>query len=387
MRRQLVCGIVLSLPCLFLSACGDGTPAYVNTLRPQIQTLMADTLTTGAVVMVRSPKGDWSEAFGYRDRSRTSALQINDQFRVGSVTKTWTGTVILQLIQEGQLALSDPVSRYVNGVPNGSNITIEQLLSMRSGLFNYSTDTAFNQSLDDNPTQTFDIDALLQIAYSHDVYFLPGAGYKYSNTNTLLLGKVIENLTHLTAAEAFRQRLFANKGLAHTFLPPLNNTALPAPFAHGYQYGTNVETIDTEVLSLDKQAAAKNGSLQPFDTTDWSTSWGWTAGMGISTADELTSFAINLAEGHYLRPSLHQQRLTSCLPTSAEPDAASYCWGLAKFGSYYGHTGEVPGYNTFMGHDPVSNNTVVVWTSQSAAVDGRAPAIEIARLVIAELAK
>ncbi len=387
MRRQLMCGMVLSLTGLFLSACGDGMPAYVNTLRPQIQSLMTDTLTTGAVVMVRSSKGDWSEAFGWRDRNHSSALQIDDQFRVGSVTKTWTGTVILQLVQEGQLALSDPISLYVDNVPNGSNISIEQLLTMRSGLFNYSTDTAFNQSLDDNPTQTFDIDALLQIAYSHDVYFLPGAGYKYSNTNTLLLGKVIEKLTHLTAAEAFRQRLFASQGLTHTFLPPLNNTALPAPFARGYQYGTNVETIDTEVLSLAKQAAAKIGFLQPFDTTDWSTSWGWTAGMGISVADELTRFARNLAVGTYLNPGLHQQRLASCLPTSAEPDAASYCWGLAKFGSYYGHTGEVPGYNTFMGHDPVTNNTVVVWTSQSAAVDGRAPAIEIARLIITELAK
>ena len=165
----------------------------------------------------------------------------------------------------------------------------------------------------------------------------------------------------------------------------MDNTALPAPYARGYQFGTNVETIDTSVLSPAKQDAARAGSLQPNDTTDWTTSWGCTAGMGIASASELAEFAKKMVEGTYLSPSTQQQRLDSFTPTSTSPGAASYCLGLAKFGSYYGHTGEVPGYNTFMGHDPDTHTTIVVWTSQSAVPDGRAPAIEIAKMIIDRL--
>ena len=164
---------------------------------------MTDTLTSGAVVVVRSPQGNWTQAFGKREKGGDIALQTDDHFRVGSVTKTWTGTVILQLIDEGRIKLSDPISAYLTGVPNGDNITIEHLLSMRSGLFNYSTDQAFNQRLDDDPTQTFSIDALVQIAFKHDPYFTPGTDYRYSNTNTLLLGQLIEKITIISVAEAF----------------------------------------------------------------------------------------------------------------------------------------------------------------------------------------
>ena len=373
---------------LFFNAFADqptAPPEYAITLSPAIETLMTDTLTSGAVVVVRSPQGNWTQAFGKREKGGDIALQADDHFRVGSVTKTWTGTVILQLVDEGRFKLSDPISAYLTGVPNGDNITIEHLLSMRSGLFNYSTDQAFNQSLDDDPTQTFSIDALLQIAFKHNPYFAPGTDYRYSNTNTLLLGQLIEKITTISVAEAFQQRLFTPLGLSKTFFPPLDNTALPAPYARGYQFGTNVETIDTSVLSPAKQDAARAGSLQPNDTTDWTTSWGWTAGMGIASASELAEFAKKMVEGTYLSPSTQQQRLDSCTPTSTSPGAASYCLGLAKFGSYYGHTGEVPGYNTFMGHDPDTHTTIVVWTSQSAVPDGRAPAIEIAKMIIDRL--
>lgn len=233
---------------------------------------MTETLTTGAVVIVRSSQGNWTQAFGKREKGSDIALQADDHFRVGSVTKTWTGTVILQLVDEGQLQLSDPISTYLTGVLNGDNITINHLLSMRSGLLNYSTGQAFNQSLDDNPTQIFSIDALLQIAFKHDPYFAPGTDYRYFNT--LLLGQPIEKITAISVAEVFQQRLFTPLGLSKTFFLPLENTALPVPYVRGYQFGTKVETIDTSVLTPAKQEATRAGALQPNDTTDWTTSWG-----------------------------------------------------------------------------------------------------------------
>jgi len=381
---------------LGLSACkgslefvGDpDAPPFSDGLRPQIQALMSDLMVSAAVVVVRSPQGDWSAAFGQRARGGIDPLRVDDHFRVGSVTKTWTGTVILQLVHERRIGLDDPVSLHLSGVPDGDRITIRHLLSMRSGLFNYSTDLAFNQSLDERPERVFTVQELLDIGFAHPPYFAPGADYTYSNTNTLLLGQIIESKTGMPLADAFHSRLFAPIGLSRTLYPPMNNTNLPAPFARGYQYGTNVETMLSEALSPERQAAARNGSLQPTDTTLHSTSWGGAAGMGISTAPEMATFVKAMISGGLLDTQLQAQRLASCQPiVPGSPDSASYCLGLAKFGTYYGHTGEIPGYNTFMGYDPTTDTTLVVMASMAAAPDGRAPANTIAMRVMQRLAE
>jgi D-alanyl-D-alanine carboxypeptidase len=220
------------------------------------------------------------------------------------------------------------------------------------------------------------------------VYFAPGADFRYSNTNTVLLGLIIERLTGMRVADAIRARLFAPLGLTDTFLPPQDNTSLPAPAPHGYQWGTNAETADSEALFPERQNAVKNGSLQPTDVTGVSTSWAWTAGSGISTVKELAAYARRLVGGGYLNADLQARRLASCKSTQpSSATAASYCLGLAKFGAFYGHTGEIPGFNTFMGYDPTTQTTIVTWATTAAAPDGRAPANTIAQIVIGELGK
>src|SRR5260370_35191988 len=102
-------------------------PAFATAARPQVNALLAETMTPGAVVFVQSPSGDWIESFGTAVRGTTTPIPVDAHFRVGSVTKTWTGTLILQLVQEGRLSLSDPVGKYIANVPNGDTITIEQL--------------------------------------------------------------------------------------------------------------------------------------------------------------------------------------------------------------------------------------------------------------------
>ncbi|MEC5404637.1 serine hydrolase domain-containing protein [Paraburkholderia sp. MPAMCS5] len=377
-----------------LAGCGSGDsvsssePAFATEARPQINAFLADTMTPGAVVYVQSPKGDWLESFGTAVRGTNTPLPTNAHFRVGSVTKTWTGTVILQLVQEGKLALADPVSKYVANVPNGGNITIEQLLTMRSGLYNYSTSLAFNQTLDAAPNKVWTTGELFDIAFSQPVYFAPGADFRYSNTNTVLLGLVIEQVTGMSAADAMKARLFTPAGLTDTFLPPQGDTSLIAPAPHGYQWGTNAETTDSDALSPERQAAAKNGTLQPTDVTSVNTSWAWTAGSGISTVKELAAYVQRMVGGGYLNADLQAQRLASCRSVNpSDPMAASYCLGLAEFGTFYGHTGEIPGFNTFMGYDPATKTTIVTWATTAAAPDGTAPANGIARILMRELSK
>ena len=114
-----------------------GTP-YARSLRPKLEALVKEMLVPGAVVVVRSEKlGDWRATFGTQKRGGEQRVAVDDHIRIGSNTKTMTGTVVLQLVQEGKLRLDDPVSKYRRDVPNGETITIEHLLSMRSGLYNY----------------------------------------------------------------------------------------------------------------------------------------------------------------------------------------------------------------------------------------------------------
>lgn len=377
---------------LTLSGCGGdqltGEPAYVTAARPQINQLLKDTLTPGAVVYVQSPRGNWLESFGTAVRGTDTPIPTDAHFRVGSVTKTWTGTVVLQLVQEGKLSLSDPVSKFIANVPNGDAITIEQLLSMRSGLYNYSKDLAFNQTLDAQPDKLWTTGELLDIAFSHPVDFAPDTSFGYSNTNTVLLGLIIEQLTRMSAADAMQARLFAPLGLTDTYLPPQNDTSLPAPAPHGYLWGTNAETATESALSPERQAAAANGTLQPTDVTAVSASWAWTAGSGISTVKQLAAFVQRMVGGGYLNADLQARRLSTCtLLVPSNPNSPSYCLGIAKYGSFYGHNGQINGFNTFMVYDPTTQTTVVIWATSALAPDGRAPADSIARILIGELSK
>lgn len=364
-----------------------GEPAYASVLRPQLEQLREETLAPGLVVLVRSETlGNFTAQLGTRTFGGSDPVQLTDHVRVGSVTKTMTGTVILQLVGEGRLSLSDPVANFVPQVPNGQNITIAQLLDMSSGLFNYTETLELNQILDDDPQHVFSPQEVLTLAFQHDPYFPPGEGYHYSNTNTVLLGLIIEQLTGQSASAAFQDRIFRPLGISQTSLPALSDSSIPLEHPLGYQFGTNVETIRSQVLPPDQQAAAFSGALSPLDMTNSNPGWGWTAGSGISTAEDLLVYGRALAAGGLLPDNLQQLRLASVKSLNPnDPQAPGYGLALARFGNFYGHTGELPGFNTFMAYDPTTRTTLVCWSNLSAGPDGRPPAVAAARLTIGVL--
>lgn len=364
-----------------------GEPAYASVLRPQLEQLRAATLTPGLVVLVRSETlGNFTARLGTRTYGGSDPVQTTDHIRIGSVTKTMTGTVILQLVGEGKLSLDDPVSKFVPQVPNGQNITVARLMDMSSGLFNYTETLELNQSLDDDPQRVFKPQELLALAFQHDPYFPPGEGYHYSNTNTVLLGLILEQLTGQPAEVAFQERIFRPLGITQTALPALADSSLAQEHPMGYQFGTNVETIHSQVLPPEQQAAAFSGALSPLDMTNVNPSWGWTAGSGTSTAEDLLVYGRALVAGGLLPDNLQQLRLASVKSLNPkDPSAPGYGLCLARFANFYGHTGELPGFNTFMAYDPTTLTTLVCWSNLSASPDGRAPAVEAARLTIGVL--
>ncbi|MBV1850730.1 serine hydrolase domain-containing protein [Catellatospora tritici] len=362
-------------------------PAYAAGLEAQIQAIMDNMSVPGAVVMITSPEqGDWTQTFGRQAVVGNAPVTVDDRFRIGSNTKTMTGTVLLQLAQEGKIGLDDPVSKYQPQVPNGDNITIAQLLEMRSGLYNYSEDEQFNARIDNDPGYVWQPEELLSIAFAKPPYFAPGAGFHYSNTNLILAGLIIEQLTGGTLQDAYQQRIFGPLGLGQTLLPPAADASIPAPHPQGYMFGTNVSTLNDPALPPAEQAAAAKGDLLPRDVTDSSPSWTWAAGGVISTAADLTRYVTALVGGGLLDPAMQKTRMDSIKPIPT-PDHADVGYGLAivKFGPLYGHDGQIPGYNSFMAHDPASKNTVIVLTSLFAGPNGKQPANVIAEAIIKAL--
>jgi D-alanyl-D-alanine carboxypeptidase len=363
-------------------------PPYAVELKATLATSIDQLKIPSAVVLVRSrSKGDWMTTFGTRTIAGNDPVTMGDHYRIGSNTKTMTGTVILQLVQEGKLRLDDSLSKFRSDVPNGQDISIAMLLEMRSGLYNYSADERFNARLDADPTYVWHPAELLGIAFAHPPAFSPGASFEYSNTNSVLLGLIIEQLTGRSLAEEFERRIFAPLELKHTAMPALDDAAVPVPHPRGYMFGTNVSTLTDPGVPPAQQAAASNGTLRPNDVTASNPSWAWAAGAAISTADDLARYVEALADGGLLSVEVQRVRLASIRPTGTDPGSAGYGFHIAKFGPMIGHDGQFPGFMTFMGRDPEQRNTVVVLTSIFNGPLGQQPANELARTIIAALYK
>ena len=359
-------------------------PAYVAEVSATVEKVMQDNVIPGSVVLIASPdQGDWTGTFGTGTLGEEAPMTVEDHFRIGSNTKTMTSTVILQLVQEGKLALDDPIGKYIPGVPNGDQITITQLSEMRSGLYSYSFDPGFNQTLDEQPQKAWTPQELIDIAFKHPVNFAPGAEYDYSNTNIILLGMVIEQLTGMTASQAFEERLFQPLGLENTLLPLPNDASIPSPHPQGYSFGSNTSTIDTYALPAADQPAALDGTLLPNNETEANPSWGWTAGAAISTVDDMKTYVEALVDGGLLDAATQKIRMDSFQPTDpTNPNAAQYGLGIAKIGPLIGHDGQIPGFMTFMGHDPDTGLTIVIGTNLATVPSGEGSALQILKGIL-----
>ena len=372
------------------AAVAGGAPARITIdegrLRQTFESLAEDLLAPGAVMLLRAPEKQLEFTYGNRSLDDSDPVDVQDHIRIGSITKTWTGTVILQLVEEGRLKLEDPVSKFRDDVPNGDKITVEQLLNMRSGLYNYSESYELNLALDETPERVWTPEELVAIALPLPAYFPPGEGYHYSNTNTALLGLIAEDLEDKPLKEIVQERILDPLGMDDSAFPPSETTTLTAPHPQGYMFMDNVLTIASTKLPADLIAAAEAGELEPNDVTDASSSWCWAAGQGTSSAGDLAVWGEALAEGGVLGSEVQKIRMDSLRPVDPDnPDSPQYGLAIAKFGELYGHTGELPGFNSFMGYDPGNDLTLVVWTNLAPAADGRDPATSIARALIGEL--
>lgn len=297
---------------------------------------------SGAIVGVRTPEGTWTKAYGVSDPGTTEPMQVGMHTRLGSITKTFTVSLILQLAEQGKLSLDDTIDTYLDGIPNGDKVTLRSMANMTSGLASYTFSPEFTDIYFANPDQVITPDQVVEIAKSMPIMFEPGADYFYSNTNTVLLGKVIEKITGEPVADVYEKQIFEPLGLENTSAPG-ESPAIPEPYAHGQ--------------SLQGEAATPE---DPSDATNWNPAWAYTAGELISTMDDLLTYGRALGTGQGLLDEATQaERLTSF------PDSAGYGYGIGAgcADGWVGHVGEIPGYNATLYYDTTSGTVVAVQTN------------------------
>ncbi|WP_055495413.1 serine hydrolase [Streptomyces sp. TP-A0356] len=331
------------------------TPDVTRQLDKAVQRAMREAHVPGATVgLWTADNGSYVRSFGVADKSDGRRMSPDLSMRIGSETKTFTVTALLQLVDQGKVGLDDRIGQYVSGVPNGDRITLRQLAGMRSGLFNYSQDDAFSGALMSDPQRPFTPRQLLDYAFRHPVLFPPGQRFDYSNTNLILLGLVVEKVSGRRLEDFIHGNILVPAGLTHTLFPA--DATFPAPHAQGY---TNQTT---------------SGKVE--DATDWNPSWSGAAGAMISDLQDLHTWARTVATGRLrdggtlISPALQKQRLVT--PATMVP-GIGYGLGVFNVQGWIGHNGSLPGYESLTVHLPSARATLVVLLNTDISHGGREP--------------
>jgi D-alanyl-D-alanine carboxypeptidase len=306
---------------------GEFDAALVDSLQAIIDSAIEQG-DPGAVVRIETPQGVFVGVGGYADVEAGIAMQADDAFRVGSLAKTFTSVVILQLMEEGVLTLDDTIAQWLPDVaailPNSDVITLRHLLTLTSGIHDHA-DVFIEDFLVNVETQqrAWKPMELVALSASHEADFAPGEDWTYSNINFVLLGMVIEAATDQSAAENYRTRIIEPLELTHTYLADAEEPTVD--FVRGY---------DTYI-----------------GTNDYNASWAWTAGALVSNASDLATFIRALLSGDlFTEDSTLETMLTPTDASLVTDYENSYGLGIfitqSPFGAVYGHTGDIFGFHT-----------------------------------------
>lgn len=350
-RTALLLTLLLTLLFALPATAQDGPqalpPEVVAEIQAQMDDLTAQGLPPGIVMWIDAPAYQFAGASGSADLLNETPMSPDGAFRIGSITKMFTATVIVQLAEAGVLTLDDPLALWLPDVaeqlPYGDQITLRHLLNHTSGLFNiveheaYYMDILGAADIDDAAgvvmlacVERDPYDTLARYVYGKDAYFEPGAGWHYSNTNYALLGMVIEAATEMPLAAAYRGYIYEPLGMTSTFLDCYEDALMEV--VHGYSsFG------DT-----------------PTDVTALHESVGWAAGGMVSTAPDLIAFARGLFSGALLDDPESLVAMTTPAPNS------SYGLGIMVEGEYWGHAGGIAGFRSLLQYAPEFDTVVVI---------------------------
>lgn len=333
-------------------------------LQAQLQELLAQTMAEyavpGAAVGVWIPgHGAWTAGAGHADIDTEAPVTTQMSWPLRSVTKSYTVTLLLQLVDEGALSLDDTISQYVDGVTDGDRITLRQLADMSSGNADY-TNADFVDAFQADPSIIFTLDELNGFMLGDPAQFAPGAKKVYTNANTNLLGAVIERVTGQQFADVLSERILRPLGQADTHYI-VDVAEWTGAHAEGYVPDADGHAAVTQNLSI----------FGP-------------AGSMVSTLEDARVWGEILATGALLDPQTQAERRQGA-PLQSGPPYDLYALGIGETDGWWGHNGEGLGFTAAVFHHLDSGATVVAFMNESNVEPKAHPADQMFRRIAAVL--
>lgn len=318
LRKLLVVSVLLTSLSLYAQ---DFDKARMDSLFSLIEN---NDLGMGSISLFHNGKEVYSNSYGYANIEQELPASDNTQYRIGSVSKTFTATIIMKLVEDGELSVFDPISKFFPDIRQAENIAIDDLLRHRSGLFNFTSAPDYLKYYTTPHTR----EQLLEIITAYPMAFEPGEKGEYSNTNYVLLTFIAEDVTGKNYADLVKELITEPLGLKNTYVG--GSAASSVHEAHSY---------------------ARADGWKREAETDMSIPLG--AGAIVSTPYDMNVFLYNLFEGNIVsRATLRQMMITR----------DGYGQGLFQIPFYdkagYGHTGGIDGFQASASLFPTENFSV-----------------------------
>ncbi|MFD8249382.1 serine hydrolase [Nocardia sp. NPDC059691] len=348
--------IIAALDAAGVAGADSGTVA-AGPDRPQLQKALDEIVASGfagITLRVHDERGEWVGSAGVSRLGDTAKPPTDGHVRIGSNTKTFTATLVLQLVAEGKIGLDDPAAHYLPEFELDSRITVRMLLQHTSGVFNFTGEyyedgtvvpgipaTTAGKEWVDKRFETYQPEELVRLALSKPARFEPGTGWSYSNTNYVLARLLIEKVTGRPVAQEMQRLIFGPLGLSGT-VAPTTQTELPEPHAHAYYRYEDA------------------GQEKTVDVTSHNPSWISSGGDMISTTQDLRTFISALTSGKLLPAELLAEM---CAPHPTGIPNMGY--GLGVFvqdtglgGTVVTHNGGAAGHAALMYSTPDGKKTL-----------------------------
>jgi CubicO group peptidase (beta-lactamase class C family) len=295
----------------------------------------------GAVLVARKGEILYEKGFGFSDAEGKKMNDAQSVFQIGSVTKQFTAAIIMQLQQEKKLSVQDPLDKYIKGFPNGNRITIENLLTHTSGLYNYTNDTILMKS---DVTRHYSKDEMLAIFKKYPADFEPGSKWNYSNTAYSLLGYIIQQVTGRPYEQEVRTRIFQPLGMTHS----------------GFDF-TNLR--DGHKTKGYFQIAGN--SVLPSPIVD--STIAYSAGSMYSTLEDLLKWERSISSNQLLKEESWKKIFTPFM------NHYGYGWGIdSLYGTgYMAHSGGIHGYSSYIIRFPNEEVVVIAMDNSSSGALSR----------------
>ena len=284
-------------------------------------------------------RGEWVAAEGVADREKGEEIETTDLMRIGSVTKSFTATLVLELVDGSLIGLDDPLAEYLPWVENAQEITVRMLLGHTSGIVDDYENPAFLDIASADPLYKWEPEELVRVSLGTYPEAVLGETCIYSNTNYVLLGMIVEQVTGMELAGAMEEYVFKPLGLDSTVFP--SGPEIEGEHSHSY-------------IAAEGELYDMTSGIDPSIT--------WAAGAIVSALEDLKVWAEALATGELLEEATHEEQLQWVEMMGAEEAGIGYEYGLGilKLEDFVGHNGEFSGFLASMFYLPSQQATIVV---------------------------